>query len=177
MRKIIGTMAAVLAAGALAGFATAGIGDGSQTYQATVDPAQLRGASAELRVEDGDATLVAEGLPEPVGAYQAWIKRSGVASPRALGPLRENNPMDLEFGPTGALYSLGYGEGFFVENEDAQVARIDTGESQEFFVAAGAHLRGVHSHQDTNRHTSADTRLILASTHGASDPHEFELAA
>jgi hypothetical protein len=35
----------------------------------------------------------------------------------------------------------------------------------------------VHNHQDTNRHTSADTRLILASTHGAADSHEFELAA
>jgi cytochrome c len=39
--------------------------------------------------------------------------------------LRENNPMDIEFGPDGALYTLEYGDGFFVENEDAQVARID----------------------------------------------------
>jgi cytochrome c len=39
--------------------------------------------------------------------------------------LRINNPMDIEFGPDGALYTLEYGDGFFVENEDAQVARID----------------------------------------------------
>jgi cytochrome c len=39
--------------------------------------------------------------------------------------LRENNPMDIEFGPDGALYTLEYGDGFFVENDDAQVARID----------------------------------------------------
>jgi cytochrome c len=43
-----------------------------------------------------------------------------------VAPLvRENNPMDMEFGPDGALYTIEYGDGFFVENEDAQVARID----------------------------------------------------
>jgi anti-sigma-K factor RskA len=72
---------AVLAAGVLAGFVIAGSGDGSRTYQATVDPAQLQGASAELRVEDGEATLVAEGLPEPDGSFQVWIKRRGVDAP------------------------------------------------------------------------------------------------
>jgi cytochrome c len=39
--------------------------------------------------------------------------------------VRENNPMDIEFGPDGALYTLEYGDGFFVENADAQLARID----------------------------------------------------
>jgi len=43
-----------------------------------------------------------------------------------VAPLvRENNPMDMQFGPDGALYTLEYGDGFFVENADAQVARID----------------------------------------------------
>jgi hypothetical protein len=146
MRKIMGTMGALLAAGALAGFVPAGIVDGSQTYQVTVDPGQLRGATAELQVEDGDATLVAEGLPEPVGAY-------------------------------GRESSHEYGDGFFVENEDAQVAGIDFGEQQEFFVAAGPHLWGLHNYQDTNRHTSTDTRLIVASANGASNSHEYQLAA
>jgi anti-sigma factor RsiW len=73
--------ATVLAVGVLAGFGVAGLGDGSRTYQATVDPAQLQGASAQLRVEDGEATLVADGLPEPEGAYQVWIKRPGVDAP------------------------------------------------------------------------------------------------
>ncbi|MGN9778047.1 PQQ-dependent sugar dehydrogenase [Micromonospora sp. H33] len=36
-----------------------------------------------------------------------------------------DNPMDLEFGPDGALYALEYGDGFFSENPDAQLARID----------------------------------------------------
>jgi cytochrome c len=33
--------------------------------------------------------------------------------------------MDMEFGPDGALYVLEYGDGFFSENPDAQLARID----------------------------------------------------
>jgi hypothetical protein len=36
-----------------------------------------------------------------------------------------DNPMDIEFGPDGALYVLEYGDGFFAENPDAQLARID----------------------------------------------------
>ncbi|WP_173163426.1 PQQ-dependent sugar dehydrogenase [Phytohabitans suffuscus] len=36
-----------------------------------------------------------------------------------------DNPMDMEFGPDGALYVLEYGDGFFAENPDAQLARID----------------------------------------------------
>jgi cytochrome c len=36
-----------------------------------------------------------------------------------------DNGMDLEFGPEGALYTLEYGDGFFSENPDAQLARID----------------------------------------------------
>jgi hypothetical protein len=38
--------------------------------------------SAELRVEDGDATLVADGLPEAAGAYQAWIMPRGSDTPQ-----------------------------------------------------------------------------------------------
>ncbi|MDQ7904921.1 PQQ-dependent sugar dehydrogenase [Phytohabitans sp. ZYX-F-186] len=36
-----------------------------------------------------------------------------------------DNPMDMEFGPDGALYVLEYGDGYFAENPDAQLARID----------------------------------------------------
>ncbi|WDZ83028.1 PQQ-dependent sugar dehydrogenase [Micromonospora cathayae] len=36
-----------------------------------------------------------------------------------------DNPMDLEFGPDGALYVLEYGDGYFAENPDAQLSRID----------------------------------------------------
>jgi cytochrome c len=40
-------------------------------------------------------------------------------------PIFVDNPMDMEFGPEGALYVLEYGDGFFSENPDAQLARID----------------------------------------------------
>jgi cytochrome c len=36
-----------------------------------------------------------------------------------------DNPIDMEFGPDGALYVLEYGDGYFAENPDAQLSRID----------------------------------------------------
>ncbi|MBB5775471.1 PQQ-dependent sugar dehydrogenase [Nonomuraea jabiensis] len=36
-----------------------------------------------------------------------------------------DNPMDMEFGPDGALYVLEYGDGYFQENPDAQLSRFD----------------------------------------------------
>ncbi|HWL48891.1 MAG TPA: PKD domain-containing protein, partial [Acidimicrobiia bacterium] len=36
-----------------------------------------------------------------------------------------DNPMDMEFGPDGSLYVLEYGDGFFAENPEAQLARYD----------------------------------------------------
>ncbi len=40
-------------------------------------------------------------------------------------PAFVDNPMDVEFGPDGALYVLEYGDGFFAETPEAQLARID----------------------------------------------------
>ncbi|MEV4539469.1 PQQ-dependent sugar dehydrogenase [Asanoa sp. NPDC049518] len=42
-----------------------------------------------------------------------------------LGSLVVDNPMDMEFGPDGALYVLEYGDGYFAENPDAQLSRFD----------------------------------------------------
>ncbi|WP_336922148.1 PQQ-dependent sugar dehydrogenase [Aquipuribacter sp. SD81] len=36
-----------------------------------------------------------------------------------------DNPMDMEFGPDGALYVLEYGDGYFAQNPDAQLSRFD----------------------------------------------------
>jgi cytochrome c len=36
-----------------------------------------------------------------------------------------DNPMDMEFGPDGALYVLNYGDGFFSENPDAKLSKIN----------------------------------------------------
>ena len=42
-----------------------------------------------------------------------------------VASLVTDNPMDMEFGPNGALYVLEYGDGYFAENPDAQLSRID----------------------------------------------------
>jgi anti-sigma factor RsiW len=72
--------AALLAVGVLAGFVIAGLADEARTYQASIE--QIQGARAELRVQDGEAVLVAEGLPEPPGAYQVWLMRPGSDRPQ-----------------------------------------------------------------------------------------------
>ncbi|MEO1258761.1 MAG: ThuA domain-containing protein [Bacteroidota bacterium] len=36
-----------------------------------------------------------------------------------------NNPMDMAFGPDGALYILEYGESWFTQNEDARLTKIE----------------------------------------------------
>lgn len=42
-----------------------------------------------------------------------------------LDSLVFDNPMDMEFGPDGALYVLEYGDGYFAQNPDAQLSRFD----------------------------------------------------
>ncbi|MER7560506.1 PQQ-dependent sugar dehydrogenase [Nocardioides sp. NPDC126508] len=42
-----------------------------------------------------------------------------------LSTFATDNVMDLEFGKDGSLYMLEYGDGYFSENEEAQVSRID----------------------------------------------------
>jgi cytochrome c len=50
----------------------------------------------------------------------------GLASIESLAAeLRVDNPIDMEFGPDGALYVLGYGDGYFSANPDARLVRID----------------------------------------------------
>ncbi len=44
----------------------------------------------------------------------------------------QDNPMDMEFGPDGALYTLEYGDGFFLETPEAQLARVDFVRGNEF---------------------------------------------
>jgi hypothetical protein len=67
-RRVVPALLAVLAACVLAGFIVIGRGDAPQTYQATIDSAQITSASAELEVTDDGAILVADGLPEPKGS-------------------------------------------------------------------------------------------------------------
>lgn len=42
-----------------------------------------------------------------------------------LDSFATDDPMDLEFGPNGSLYMLEYGDGYFSENPEAELSRID----------------------------------------------------
>jgi cytochrome c len=41
------------------------------------------------------------------------------------GQIQVDNPIDMEFGPDGALYVLNYGDGYYSANPDASLVRID----------------------------------------------------
>ncbi|MCA6074832.1 ThuA domain-containing protein [Fulvivirga sedimenti] len=44
---------------------------------------------------------------------------------RFMPDYKFSNPMDMEFGPDGDLYVLEYGTGWFVQNDDARLVRIE----------------------------------------------------
>lgn len=71
-----------------------------------------------------------------------------------------DNPMSMEFGPDGALYVLEYGDGFFAENPEAQLSRID-------FVRGGRTPVPVVSATPTN---GAVPLTVRFSSSGTSDP-------
>jgi cytochrome c len=73
-----------------------------------------------------------------------------------------DNGMDIEFGPDGALNTLEYGDGFFSENPDAQLARID------YIGPNGNHAPDV---QVAASPTAGLARLTVSfSSAGTSDP-------
>lgn len=49
----------------------------------------------------------------------------------AAGMFRNDNPIDLEFGTDGSLYVLEYGDGFFRQNPDSGLYRIDYAEGNK----------------------------------------------
>jgi cytochrome c len=89
-----------------------------------------------------------------------------------LGPSRGDqatldNGMDLEFGPEGALYTLEYGDGFFGEFPDAQLARID------YIGPGGNHAPRVRVAANPDRGLAPLT--VAFSSAGTSDPDGDEL--
>ena len=73
-----------------------------------------------------------------------------------------DNGMDMEFGPQGALYTLEYGDGFFSENPDAQLARID------YIGPNGNHAPQVQVSADPTRGEAPLT--VQFSSEGTTDP-------
>jgi cytochrome c len=89
-----------------------------------------------------------------------------------LGPSRGDqatldNGMDLEFGSEGALYTLEYGDGFFGEFPDAQLARID------YIGPGGNHAPRVRVAANPDRGLAPLT--VAFSSAGTSDPDGDEL--
>jgi cytochrome c len=73
-----------------------------------------------------------DGMPLFYEWTRDYVKGMRLGADGALGSIESvvpglvtDNPMDLEFGPNGALYVLEYGDGYFAENPDAQLSRID----------------------------------------------------
>lgn len=75
-------VAAVLLLGVLGGVAVDRLlSNGGRTVVASVNRGMAPNASADLEIDDGEATLVARGLPQPPSGrvYQVWLKRPGHA--------------------------------------------------------------------------------------------------
>ncbi|GAB2486741.1 lectin [Promicromonospora xylanilytica] len=63
-----------------------------------------------------------------VGTIEDFFPNSAV---EAAGMKTHDNPIDLEFGPDGSLYVLEYGDGFFRQNPDSGLYRIDYAEGNK----------------------------------------------
>jgi cytochrome c len=80
----------------------------------------------------------------------------------------QDNPMDMQFGPDGALYVLEYGDGFFSENPEAQLSRID-------FVRNGEYSPVVHVSATPTSSTTPPLTVTFSSA-GTEDPDGDPLA-
>jgi glucose/arabinose dehydrogenase len=78
--------------------------------------------------QDYVAALTLDGPDGPVSKLENVLPNSERSQ---NGIPQWDNPMDLEFGPDGALYVLDYGDGFFRQNPDAGLYRIDYAEGNK----------------------------------------------
>ncbi|MFE7330407.1 PQQ-dependent sugar dehydrogenase [Streptomyces sp. NPDC057565] len=78
--------------------------------------------------QDYVAALTLDGPNGPVSKLENLLPNSERSQ---NGIPQWDNPMDLEFGPDGALYVLDYGDGFFRQNPDAGLYRIDYAEGNK----------------------------------------------
>ncbi len=91
-----------------------------------------------------------------------------------LGPARGDdatldNGMDMEFGPDGALYTVEYGDGFFVDAPEAQLARID------YIGPGGNHAPQVQVSASPEAGLEAPLTVSFSSA-GTSDPDGDQLS-
>ncbi|MDH2428655.1 PQQ-dependent sugar dehydrogenase [Sphaerisporangium sp. TRM90804] len=72
--------------------------------------------------QDYLAAFTVTGADGPVTAIEHFLPNSEL---RTMGMPITDSPMDIEFGPDGSLYVLDYGNGFFRQNPEAGLYRID----------------------------------------------------
>ncbi|MFE5239518.1 MULTISPECIES: PQQ-dependent sugar dehydrogenase [unclassified Streptomyces] len=112
--------------------------------------------------QDYVAALTLDGPDGPVSKLENVLPNSERSQ---NGIPQWDNPMDLEFGPDGALYVLDYGDGFFRQNPDAGLYRIDYAEGNKAPTAVIKADR-----------TSGQAPLAVSfSATGSSDPENGEL--
>jgi len=73
----------------------------------------------EFRLDRPNGSRLADIRQVPIPLGYSWIDPTGPPD----NPV--DNPMDMEFGPAGALYALEYGDGFFAENPDAKLTKVN----------------------------------------------------
>ena len=101
-------------------------------------------------------------LNRPNGGTLAAIHHLFGGSTAENPNIVQDNPMDMEFGPNGALYTLEYGDGFFSENPEAQLSRID-------FVRGGEYTPVVKVAADRTAATTPPLTVRFSSA-GTEDP-------
>ena len=71
-----------------------------------------------------------------------------------------DNPMDMEFGPDGAMYTLEYGDGFFLETPEAQL-------TPRRLRARRRADAGPEDHHGAGRRSQRQRQLLEPAVHGA----------
>jgi cytochrome c len=71
------------------------------------------------------AALFYDWARDLVAAFHLSVDGSLVRIEPLSGDFRVDNPIDMQFGPDGSLYVLGYGDGYYSANPDARLLRID----------------------------------------------------
>jgi glucose/arabinose dehydrogenase len=75
--------------------------------------------------EFDDAVLFYDWTRDFVAAFHLPADGSSLRIEPLSREIRVDNPIDMEFGPDGALYVLGYGDGYYSANPDARLVRVD----------------------------------------------------
>ncbi|MCF6377943.1 PQQ-dependent sugar dehydrogenase [Nocardioides KLBMP 9356] len=142
-----------------AGLGTGGIGPmAGPAYQYDASVAKRRNSVAWPKRYD-DTPMFYEWTRDYIKGFH--VDGDDVAIESVVAGIVTDNPMDMEFGPDGALYVLEYGDGYFAENPDAQLSRID-------FVGTGN--RSPKARITTDRAAGKGPLTVSFSGETSSDP-------